>query len=146
MSVYIPKTGYGLGEGILITIGLKNNTTTNITRTLISLNRVDILASQSPYERTYRLDEKVAEKQSSGVRAGEHCSFEELITVPESVAISNGKHCKVFRVTYELKVVAITDGIKMNVEANIPITIGTVGVKDQVYQNASSSSETLLQK
>lgn len=136
IKISLPRTGYGLGEKIPVNVELINKSSTDVSHTTFTLKRVDKFNSRDPFEKTWEIKEEVAEARSKGAKGGETVSFEEFIEIPHVLMISNNRYCKVFQITYELKVTAETDGISVCPEIYLPITIGTIGLGEDNNQSA----------
>lgn len=149
LKVRLPRTGFGLGEKIPISVEMVNKSSTEVTHTTFTLKRVETFNSQSPSEKTRVIKEEVAETRSRGAKGGETVMLEEFLEIPQVLMISNHRYCKVFQVTYELKFTAETEGVSVSPEVHIPITIGTVGLRDEGYQpslNQPSAPNNLRKK
>lgn len=125
----IPKTGYALGEQIYVTIELNNTTARKITKTLLIFRRVDKFISQYPVEITKTYKKVILEIENRGANAGADVKFDESILVPHDLSLSSERTCKVFQVTYELKIIAKTIGLSFSPTLKIPITIGSIGIR-----------------
>lgn len=136
ITAFIPRSGYALGEEILVTISIVNRSSTNVVSTVIKLIRIETFMSQNPDERILKVRENITELQSNAVKAGERVSFEELIKIPKTIPITNHQCCRVFKVSYELKITARTNGINSSPEIHIPITVGVIGFESKGYQES----------
>lgn len=135
IKICIPKTGFALGEKIPLKVELVNKSSMDVTHTTFTLKRVEKFNSRSPFEKTKVIKEEVVEKKSKGVKGGDTATFEEFVEIPQILSTSNDKLCKVFQVTYELKFKIEADGMSVSPDANIPITIGSVALQNDGYQN-----------
>lgn len=143
LTAFIPRSGYALGEEILLTISIVNKSSTDVASTVIKLIRVETFTSQSPDERILKLRESISELHSNGAKAGERVSFEELIKIPRTIPITNHRCCRIFKVSYELKLTARTLGINSSPEIHIPITIGVSGFESKGYQESDLKSSRI---
>lgn len=125
ITVRLPKTVYTLGEKIPINVEIINKSFTNVIYTVIMLNRIDILNSQSPIVSTKTMKKLIAELRCNGVRRGESLTLQELIKVPADALITIDQHCNVFQTSYELRLTAETEGIRSTPFIQIPITVGS---------------------
>lgn len=132
VKVRLPKTGFALGEKIPISVEMINKSNTNVSHTTYSLKRVDTFTSESPSEKQRVVKQEIVDTRSDGVKAGETVNIEEFVEIPQVLVISNHRYCKVFRITYELKITAETEGVSVSPEIHIPITIGIVGLTSDV--------------
>ncbi|CRK98606.1 CLUMA_CG012205, isoform A [Clunio marinus] len=137
VKVRLPKSGYGLSEKILANVEINNKSTTKVLHTEFSLKRIARFISKTPSVETKEVKETVAEVQGKGAERGEMVTFEQIVEVPPVLMISNNRYCKVFQITYELKVTFVTDGMKVSPEVHIPITIGTVGITSNEFQSSA---------
>lgn len=148
VKVRLPKTGFALGERIPVTVELNNKSSTDVSHTIFTLKRVDRFNCISPFEKTNINKEEIVETRARGAKGGESVTFEELIEVPHILMISNNRYCKVFQITYELKVTAETDGMSVSPDIYLPITIGTVALRNGGYDaiGAMAASNNDLRK
>lgn len=130
LKVCLPKTGFAWGENIPICVEMINRSRTDVSHTTIKLKRVDTFISQLPFESKKFVELKLDFLQCRGAKAGETVAFEELLQIPPVCVISNNRYCKVFQITYEVRVNAEIGGISVSPKVLIPITIGTVGLSD----------------
>lgn len=136
ITAFVPRSGYALGEEILLTISIVNRSSTDVVSTVIKLVKIETFTSQSPDERILRLRENVSELQCNGAKAGERVSFEELIKIPRAIPITNQRCCRVFKVSYELKITARTLGLSSSPEIHIPIHVAAIGFESKGYQES----------
>lgn len=146
VKVRLPKSGFGLGEKIPVNVELMNRSSTDVSHTTFTLKRVDHFNCQSPSEKTKEIKEEVSEARGRGAKGGETVTFEEFIEIPQLLMISNNRYCKVFQITYELKLTAETEGLSVSPDIHIPITIGTVALSDGFQPTAPSSPPKDLRK
>lgn len=146
LKVRLPKTGFGLGEKIPIFVEMINKSSTEVTHTTFTLKRVETFTSQSPSVKTRVVKEEVAETRSRGAKGGETVNLEEFLEIPQVLMISNNRYCKVFQITYELKFTAETKGVSVSPDIHIPITIGTVGLRDDGQRTSFNPPQSHLRK
>lgn len=133
VQVRLPKTGFGLGETILVRVALINKSSTDVSRTIFTVYRVDTFNSSSPRVGQRIVKECVTEAYSPGVKGGETVYFEKAIEIPKILMTSNNKYCRVFQTTFELRIMAKTIGMfKESPKVYIPITVGSVGLTDEI--------------
>jgi Arrestin (or S-antigen), C-terminal domain/Arrestin (or S-antigen), N-terminal domain len=136
ISVAIPYSGFVPGQTIPIFIEMNNQSHINVRSTKITLKGLHSFNFDYPstYKQVekYRLDYKLA----VGVKSGKSLKLEESLKVPEMLNPSNEAHCKVFQITYVIKVAAIVDDPHTTPFVHIPITIGSFPLlfKDQVQK------------
>ncbi|CRL02416.1 CLUMA_CG015713, isoform A [Clunio marinus] len=125
MSASIPYTGYIPGQKIPITIELNNQSHVNVRSTKITLKGLHTFNFDYPstckQTEKYRLDYKLA----AGVKSGKSAKLEEFLMVPEMLNPSNEQNCKVFQITYMIKISATVDDPHQTPCIRIPITIGS---------------------
>lgn len=125
MTASIPYTGFVPGQKIPIAIELNNQSHVDIRSTKITLKGLHLFnfdyPSTSKHVEKYRLDYKLV----SGVKSGKCVKLEEYLKVPEMLNPSNELHCKVFQITYVIKISAVVDDPHQAPYIHIPITIGS---------------------
>ncbi|CRK98607.1 CLUMA_CG012210, isoform A [Clunio marinus] len=67
---------------------------------------------------------------SSGVKGGKDVSVDVSLEIPEDALTTSEKYCNVYKITYEVRVLLETEGCNDSPEVAVPITIGSVGLKD----------------
>lgn len=125
MSASIPYTGFVPGQKIPISIEMNNQSHVDVRSTKITLKGLHTFHFDYPstckQTEKYRLDYKLA----SGVKSGKSIKLDESLKVPEMLNPSNDAHCKVFQITYVIKVAAIVDEPHQSPFIHIPITVGS---------------------
>lgn len=123
ISVSIPYTGFCPGQKIPITIEMNNQSHVEVKSTKITLKGLHSFLfdypSTSKHVEKYRLDYKLA----AGVKSGKCIKLHETLRVPEMLNPSNDTHCKVFQITYVIKVAAVVDDPHQSPFVHIPIYI-----------------------
>lgn len=125
LSVDITQTGYVPGQMILVSGEVNNQSNCDAKKINVFLNLRAIYTSDCP--RTNTKVEKIClvKKESSPVARKTRRNFTEIIRVP-ATAPSCEHLSKVVRISYEIAVVAVMNGLIRNAKAVIPITIGNV--------------------
>lgn len=139
----LPKSGYALGERIAVTIELNNRSTTNVSHTTIALQRIDKFIANKPYENSREVKEKILQVRARGVNGGESVIFAEIMEIPHILLISD-EHCKIYKISYELEITAKTKGVSMSLTVNVPLTIGSVGIQTEGYQQVAPYSASKI--
>lgn len=125
MSVSIPFSGFIPGQRIPITIEMSNQSHVDIRSTKITLKGLHTFLFDYPSARKhvekYRLDYKLL----SGVKSGKCVTLEESLKVPEMLHPSNDVNCKIFQITYVIKVTALVADPHQSASIYIPITVGS---------------------
>lgn len=140
IKVRLPRTGFALGEKIPVGVELINKSSKEVSHTIFTLKRVDRFNSDSPFEKTKEIKEEVVEVRGRGAKGGETVKFEQPIEIPHVLMMSNNRYCKVFTITYELRLTAETEGLSTSTDIYMPITIGSVALKEDGSQSAASVS------
>lgn len=130
LRVGLLKTGFALGEKVPILVEMINRSSKDISHTTFTLNRVDTFNCQQPFETKKVVKQEIVKSQSQGVKAGETVSFKEFLEIPPVCVISNNRYCKVFQITYEVKVTAETEGCSSSPKVLMPITVGMVELQN----------------
>lgn len=132
IKIRIPKSCFELGERIPISVEMINKSSTDVRHTTISLQRIENMTSQRANINVTKTDKiNVAKVRCRGVRRGDSTSFDEFFVIPMQLAILNDQFCNIFQVAYELQVIVKTGGISRSPRFTIPITICSVGTKDE---------------
>lgn len=63
---------------------------------------------------------------AEGVEKRSTANFIKQLVIPSILTNTNATHCKVFKITYELKVICKTPGCTISPKIKFPITLGTV--------------------
>jgi hypothetical protein len=125
MSVSIPFSGFVPGQKIPVSIEMNNQSHVDIRSTKITLKGLHSFNFEYPSTckqvEKYRLDYKLA----AGVKSGKCLKLEEVLKVPEMLNPSNDSNCKVFQITYVIKVSANVDDPHPSPFIHIPITVGS---------------------
>ena len=125
MSVSIPFSGFVPGQKIPITIEMNNQSHVDVRSTKITLKGLHSFNFDYPSTckqvEKYRLDYKLAK----GVKSGKSVKLDEYLKVPEMLNPSNEAHCKVFQITYIIKVTAAVDDPHQSPFVHIPVTVGS---------------------
>lgn len=148
-TISLPKRGYACGEAIFISLNVINNSSVNIDRIIIALVRFYQFCDNDEAEKTREL---IAKVQTRGVKARHQGIINELVRVPCDAIPSNEKYCRVIKVKYELVLKIKTDAWYKMQALHVPITIGTVELRnDNSYAesaslgpSAATSEETIL--
>lgn len=113
------------GQKIPVTIEMNNQSHVSVRSTKITLKGLHTFNFDYPSTckqvEKYRLDYKLV----PGCKSGKCVKLEETLKVPEMLNPSNDPHCKVFQITYVIKIAAIVDDPHQTPFIHIPITIGS---------------------
>lgn len=125
LSVDITQTGYVPGQMILVSGEVINLSNCDAKKINVLLNLRATYTSDCP--RTNTKVEKIClvKKESSPVARRTRRNFTEIIRVP-ATAPSCEHLSKVVRISYEITVIAVMNGLIRNAKAVIPITIGNI--------------------
>lgn len=136
LSASIPYSGYIPGQKIPISIEMNNPSHVSVRATKISLKAVHTFSFEYPATckqvEKYRLDYKII----AGVKSGKFIKIDDHLRVPEMLNPSNDVQCKVFQITYVVKIAAIVDDPHENPFVLLPITIGSFPL---LFKETSSS-------
>jgi hypothetical protein len=118
-----------------VTISFNNKTSTGISCTKITINRLTRYNSDKPQTKTKSKCEKIVEVRAGGVKRREDKVHTEEIKLPMTLLKSNAKVCRVVQVSYALIVEPVVDACcSGKVQFIIPITIGSVPLNFDVPQ------------
>lgn len=126
LTVRLPKSGFVAGDRIPVNIQIHNRSSKNVGSSLIELKRIHRFHSHDPIKKVKEHEEMVVELTSRGAENGENVNFEVLVDLESSIPITNEKFCKTYQICYELKIIAITEGLSTSPQIAIPICIGRV--------------------
>lgn len=130
MKGSIPKCGYAPGEKINVDVEINNQSTVEIENVSISLQNVGNYVCQTPWsklEKTTQL--KMSEVIAQGVKAGYTSKIKEQVPVPLTTTLTSVMYCNVYQVSYNVQVSIKFKRWNNNVNLNIPVYIGSVGLK-----------------
>jgi hypothetical protein len=130
IKVRLPKTGYALGENIILTIEYNNMSKHNVERTEITLSRKDKFICSDPVKKDRSTKTRITATPAKGISRNSAIKFEHALEIPQILMTSNRRYSEVFQITYELKILVVTDGCSSSPVLKMPITIGTVGMRD----------------
>lgn len=135
----IPKCGYAPGEQISVDVEINNQSTVEIETVAISLQNVGSYVCQTPWAKLEKsTNVKISEVIAEGVKAGYTKKLKEHIIVPLGTSITSVMFCNVFQISYNVQVSIKFRRWNNNVTLNIPVYIGSVGLKpesDDLYKN-----------
>ena len=130
MKGNIPQCGYAPEEKISVDVEINNQSTVDIENVSISLQNVGSYVCQTPWSRMEKSTQlKMSEVIAQGVKAGYTAKIKEKLTVPATTSITSVMYCNVFQVTYNVQVSIKFRRWNNNVSLNIPVYIGSVGLK-----------------
>lgn len=130
MKGSIPKCGYAPEEKINVDVEINNQSTVDIENVSISLQNVGSYVCQTPWAKLEKSTQlKVCEVAGQGVKAGYTAKIKEQLLVPPSTAITSVMYCNVYQISYNVQVSIKFRRWNNNVNLNIPVYIGSVGLK-----------------
>lgn len=125
LKVTIPYSGFSPGSKIPITIEIDNQSHVNVKCTKITLKGLHTFSFDYPaaskHVEKYRLDYKL----TMGCLAKKTVKLEESLRVPDMLNPSNNHQCRIFQITYVIKVCTIVDEPNESIYVHIPCTIGS---------------------
>lgn len=144
MAARIPHSGFVPGQIIPIVVEMNNQSHVDVKCTKITLKGLHAFnfdyPSTSKQVEKYRLDYKLA----MGVKSGKTIKLEESLKVPEMLMPSNESLCRVFQISYVLKVSAVVDDPHGTCSIHIPVTIGSFPLlfKDTQLKHAQMNTNS----
>jgi hypothetical protein len=130
MKGSIQQCGYAPGEKISVDVEINNQSTVDIESVFISLQNVGSFVCQTPWARLEKTTQlKMSEVMATGVKAGYTSKIKEQLLVPESTPLTSVMYCNVYQVAYNVQVSIKFRRWNNNVNLNIPVYIGSVGLK-----------------
>lgn len=130
ITASIPYGGYAAGQSIPVKIEYVNKSETDVQRTIVKLNRTFSFTSSTPETKTKSDTDRMVEIVVAGCKGGQSKNIECALEIPGIMVNSNGRFCRVVKVSYSLVVESVVNGCHSNPEIYFPIEIGTVGVED----------------
>lgn len=138
MKGSIPRCGYAPGEKISVDVEINNQSTVEIESVIISLQNVGSYVCQTPWAKLEKsTNVKISEVIAENVKAGYTKKIKEHLLVPQSTSITSVMYCNVFQISYNVQVSIKFRRWNNNVSLNIPVYIGSVGLKpadDEQYK------------
>lgn len=141
LKISTVHSGYCLGDKLTVKVEIYNRSNVRFQKSLISLNRVETFNSYAPLQKSKKSITPITAVNSKGVEARKNSTFEEIIHIPQNVAVSNDRICDVFQLSYEIKIFMKAAKKSASVEATLPIYIGTEGFR--LNSNVSLDSSSL---
>lgn len=130
MKGTIPKCGYAPDEKISVDVEINNQSTVDIENVSISLMNVGSYVCQTPWARLEKSTQlKISEVVAHGVKAGYTSKIKEQVPVPTKTPITSVMYCNVYQIAYNVQVSIKFRRWNNNVSLNIPVYIGSVGLK-----------------
>jgi Arrestin (or S-antigen), C-terminal domain/Arrestin (or S-antigen), N-terminal domain len=130
MKGSINQCGYAPGEKIAVDVELNNQSTVDIESVSISLQNVANYVCQTPWTRLEKSTQlKMSEVIAQGVKAGYTAKIKEQLLVPAATTLTSVMYCNVYQITYNVQVSIKFRRWNNNVSLNIPVYIGSVGLK-----------------
>jgi len=129
LTAQIPMSGYAPGQTINISGQLNNKSNVTVYAIHFLLKKTIQYFAECPSYRVKRQTLNVAE-DTIDITAGGCTEFNQALLIP-AVAPTNLTQSKVIHQTYELIVEARVSGCHRNLNVHIPVTIGTVPLRQQ---------------
>lgn len=130
MKGSIPKCGYAPGEKINVDVEINNQSTVEIESVSISLQNVGNFVCQTPWSKLEKSTQlKMSEVIAQGVKAGYTSKIKEQLLVPLTTTLTSVMYCNVYQISYNVQVSIKFKRWNNNVNLNIPVYIGSVGLK-----------------
>lgn len=125
LKVRLLNSGFSAGGKIAMNVQINNQSSKTVENSIIELKRIHQFTSLDPIRKIKEHKETMIELDARGAINGENVNFDVIIELPASIPISNQKFCKVYQISYELKLVAETEGLSVSPHIIVPITIGS---------------------
>lgn len=155
MKVSVPQTGWAVGQLIKFRVDYDNKSHVEIIDTRVKLRRVITYISMRPYTWQKVETETICYFCTGGCAARTTAGHDGVVKIP-NILVPTNTHCsKYLQVSYELKVDAVSEGMRRNVSHQVPIVIGSLSLvsesewqakqeeqRQQQLQTASTSSSS----
>jgi Arrestin (or S-antigen), C-terminal domain len=138
LTAQIPMSGYASGQTIEISGELNNKSGVSVYEIHFQLKKTVTYYAQYPSYREKRQSLKLAEKSKTNITTDGCTKFSEVLVIP-AVAPTNLTQSRVIHQTYTLIIEARVSGCHSNPVIYIPITIGTVPLRQQPESPVASA-------
>jgi Arrestin (or S-antigen), C-terminal domain/Arrestin (or S-antigen), N-terminal domain len=140
VSASIQCGAFITGQSIPVKIEYMNKSDIRVNSTQLKLRRKINFVSHTPETKVRTVKEMIAECSAPGIGPTGEIDFVAELPIPSVLPTSNDRYCRVIQVTYELVVIADTDGLcHNNVEFDFPIALGNVSTQPGELMPSSSS-------
>uniref|UniRef100_A0A1L8DK69 Putative arrestin domain-containing protein 3 n=1 Tax=Nyssomyia neivai TaxID=330878 RepID=A0A1L8DK69_9DIPT len=127
------QSGYVPGQTINVFAEIANASTVKVDEIRFSLKKIIRYTSQTPRPKTKEETLTITEARISGLKKKEQSGkFEQHLQIPPLPPTSLSL-CRIITVSYEVKIEAKVSGAHLNPVLKIPVTLGTVPLRDNVY-------------
>lgn len=130
VTVRVPKSGFALGENVYMTIKYRNDSSYTVEHTMVTLMKKEKFISSDPVTKDKIKKTKVIDSCADGVNKTSEVKIDHLFKIPHDIQTTNKNYSQVYQISYEIKIVAATNGCSSSPVLKIPITIGNVGVRE----------------
>lgn len=129
MHASIPQCGYVPGQIVAVTVDVSNQSKVKVDEVKVILVKIIHYNSQTPYPKSMVEMAIVCEQRKTGLMSKSESHFQEDIQIPAIpptiITIS-----RVININYEIRVEARVPGVHINPVVKIPISIGTVPLRN----------------
>uniref|UniRef100_A0A1B0GIA7 Putative signal transduction n=1 Tax=Lutzomyia longipalpis TaxID=7200 RepID=A0A1B0GIA7_LUTLO len=126
------QSGYVPGQMISVHAEIANASTVKVEEIRFSLKKLIRYTSQTPRTKTKEETLTISEGRISGMKKKQSGKFEQHLQIPPLPPTSVSL-CRIITISYEVKIEAKVSGAHLNPVVKIPITLGTVPLRDNVY-------------
>lgn len=145
LHVLIPRTGFACGEKLPIQVVVTNNSSTHVEKVKFTLRKIIDYHSKAPARSTKQEILKVLKKEAGGVSKKSEQKYEHLLDVPE-LPSSDKTTSNIIHISYDIVVEAKISGLYKNLIETVPITIGTVALRNVDLPGWSGAASSGLQE
>lgn len=139
LHVLIPRTGFAHGEKLPIQVVVTNNSSTHVDKVKFTLRKIIDYHSKAPTRSTKQEILKILKKEAGGVSKKSEQKYEHLLDVPE-LASSDKQSSNIIHISYDIVVEVKISGLYKNLIESVPLTIGTVALRNADLPGWSGSA------
>lgn len=140
ITIELPYLGFVAGQIVKFKLFIENQSFNSLEKVKINFKRIVRLSSDNfdicNYDET-----KLYENTITNLHQTHRESFE----LPRDLISTDTKYCSIIKTFYELKIVVVIAGPHENLEAKIPIFIGTIEFNDEKVLTKHEINFTSLQ-
>ncbi|XP_059610615.1 arrestin domain-containing protein 3-like [Phlebotomus argentipes] len=137
---HTPQSGYVPGQTITVHAEIANASSVKLDEVRFALRKIIRFTSQKPRSKTIEETLTITEARIAGMKKKQSGKFEQHLQIPPLPPTSLTL-CRVITISYEVKIEAKVSGAHLNPVVKIPVTIGTVPLRDNVYAIMPASED-----
>lgn len=139
LHVFIARSGFACGEKLPIQVIVTNNSSTHVDKVKFTLRKIIDYHSKAPARSTKQEILKILKKEAGGVSKKSEQKYEHLLDVPD-LPSSDKQASNIIHISYDIVVEVKISGLYKNLIETVPITLGTIGIRNAEELPGWSSS------